>query len=151
MCIELHPSPTKVSLITFVRLSLHIITSLLVIPVYTPLRWKTKLNTKNIKTRSEGALSQLQDCFTQTVWYVFEQQNLEEYTETVLFYIKDCADNVTVNKQIWEFSNQKPWITSEVQTLLKNHNTTFRSGDRALYSTARANLRRGIKEAKEAY
>lgn len=42
-------------------------------------------------------------------------------------------------------------MTKEVKTLLKDHNTAFRSGDRALYSTARANLKKGIREAKAAY
>jgi len=42
-------------------------------------------------------------------------------------------------------------MTSEVQALLKLRNSAFRSGDRTLYSAARADLRRGIKEAKEAY
>ena len=38
-----------------------------------------------------------------------------------------------------------------MQALLKLQNTAFRSGERALYSAARADLRRGIKEAKETY
>src|SRR4029434_1441481 len=35
--------------------------------------------------------------------------------------------------------------------LLQERNAAFRSGDKALYSTARANLKRGIKDAKKAY
>ncbi|KAF7650928.1 hypothetical protein LDENG_00118790, partial [Lucifuga dentata] len=42
-------------------------------------------------------------------------------------------------------------MTSEVQKLLKDCDRAFRSGDRALYSTARANLKRGIRAAKLAY
>ncbi|KAJ8386074.1 hypothetical protein AAFF_G00177630 [Aldrovandia affinis] len=42
-------------------------------------------------------------------------------------------------------------MSKEVRTLLKDHNTAFRSGDRALYSAARANLKRGIRDAKAAY
>lgn len=69
----------------------------------------------------------------------------------MLFYIKCCADNVTVHKRIRRFSNQKAWMMSEVQKLLKSCNTPFTSGDNAQYRTARADLKRGIKEAKEAY
>ncbi|MCI4395729.1 hypothetical protein PGIGA_G00195320 [Pangasianodon gigas] len=49
------------------------------------------------------------------------------------------------------FPNQKPCMTSEVQSLLKERNSAFRSGGKALYSAARASLRRGIKHAKDAY
>jgi len=40
-------------------------------------------------------------------------------------------------------------MTKEVQTQIRAQNLAFRTGDRALYSTARADLRRGIKEAKD--
>ena len=52
---------------------------------------------------------------------------------------------------IWVFPNQKPWMTSEVKTLLRERYSACRSDDKALCSTARANLKRGIKDAKEAY
>lgn len=42
-------------------------------------------------------------------------------------------------------------MNSEVKSLLKRRNTAFKSGDRALYSAARADLKRGIKEAKATY
>ncbi len=42
-------------------------------------------------------------------------------------------------------------MMKEVQTLIRAHNSAFRTGDRALYSTARADLRRGIKKAKVSY
>lgn len=49
------------------------------------------------------------------------------------------------------FPNQKPWMTNEVKRLLRKHNTAFRSGDKDLYSSARSDLRRSIKKAKEGY
>lgn len=39
---------------------------------------------------------------------LFDQGVLEEYTETVIFYIKWCADNVTVDKCIQRFPYQNP-------------------------------------------
>ena len=59
--------------------------------------------------------------------------------------------NVRVDKLICVFPNQKPWMTSQVRTLLKVRNAAFRSGDREQYSAARADLRRGIKKAKADY
>lgn len=77
----------------------------------------------------------------------FEQQDPEEYTKTVLFYISTCVDNVTVNKHIRVFPKQKPWMTKEVQILLRTRDPTFRSGDRTRYS----NLKKGIRETKWDY
>ncbi len=125
--------------------------SLSLTPAYTPLIRTTKPCTKIIKTWPEGALTQLQDCFANTCWDLFYQEDLDNFTETVLFYIKCCMDNVTVDKYIRIFPNQKPWMTSKVHCLLKKRNIAFRSGDEARYSTARADLRRGIKEAKDDY
>lgn len=42
-------------------------------------------------------------------------------------------------------------MTREVQALLSARDTAFRTGDPTLYSAARADLKRGIKDAKEAY
>ena len=42
-------------------------------------------------------------------------------------------------------------MTKEVQTLIRARNSAFRAEDRDLYSTARADLRRGIKLAKDSY
>ncbi len=42
-------------------------------------------------------------------------------------------------------------MTNEVKRLLRKRNTAFRSGDKELYSSARADLRRSMKKAKEAY
>nr|XP_043874450.1 uncharacterized protein LOC122764210 isoform X2 [Solea senegalensis]XP_043874509.1 uncharacterized protein LOC122764439 isoform X2 [Solea senegalensis] len=120
-------------------------------PTYTPLLRNTKPQTKTIKTWPEGALSQLQDCFSTTLWDLFSSHNLQEYTDTVLCYIKNCIDTVTFNKRVRVFPNQKPWMNSKVQSLLKSRNAAFKSGDRALYSVARSDLKRGIREAKAAY
>ncbi len=77
--------------------------------------------------------------------------DLQEYTETVTAYIKKCIDNVTVTKTITTRANQKPWLTAEVRGLLKTSDEAFRSGDKAAFKTARANLSCGIKNAKRSY
>ncbi len=125
--------------------------SLLLTPAYISLRRRTTPLTKTVSIWHENALSQLQDCFTHTDWEVFKHHDLAVHTEAVLAYIKYCMDNVTVNKIIRIFPNQKPWMTSQVHKLLKDRKAAFRSGDRALYSAARANLKRGIKDAKRDY
>lgn len=125
--------------------------SLLLIPAYIPLRRSAPTTSRTIKTWPEGASQQLQDCFEMTNWEVFEHQDLEQHTTAVLDYIKFCTDITTVDRHIKVYPNKKPWMTKEVQCLLRERNTTFRSGDRQLYNTARSNLRRGIRVAKAAY
>ncbi|XP_061751164.1 probable RNA-directed DNA polymerase from transposon BS isoform X2 [Nerophis ophidion] len=104
--------------------------------------------TKTVMTWPDDALPKLQDCFQHTDWDLFQQQELETATGTVLDYIQFCIGNVTVEKTIRVYPNKKPWMTSQVRTLLRAHDAAFRSGDRALYSAARADLKRGIKKAK---
>uniref|UniRef100_A0A8C7YZR7 Reverse transcriptase domain-containing protein n=1 Tax=Oryzias sinensis TaxID=183150 RepID=A0A8C7YZR7_9TELE len=125
--------------------------SLLLAPAYTPLRKRAPTKRKTIKTWPEGASHQLQDCFERTNWEIFDHPDLEEHTATVLCYINHCTDTVTVEKHIRVYPNQKPWMTREVKRLLRERNTAFRSGDRNLYSSARANLKRGIRQAKIDY
>ncbi|KAK1902786.1 Dynein heavy chain 14 axonemal [Dissostichus eleginoides] len=112
---------------------------------------QSKPITKHIDTWPDDALSRLQDCFSSTEWSIFENQDLSDYTRAVLSYISYCAGNVTVRKRTRVFPNQKPWMTGEVRLLIRERNATFRSGDREKYSTARGNLKRGIKAAKESY
>lgn len=67
---------------------------------------------------------------------------------TVLHYT--LAGNVTVKKCTQDFPNTTPWMTSKVRLLIRDHNTTYRSGDKSLYCSAR-DLRRDIKAAKDSY
>ena len=83
----------------------------------------------------EGASSQLQDYFEREK---LENQDLEEYTSTVLCYIQNCVDNVTVIKIIWVYPNQKGVPQPEEQK------SPQRPGDRALYS---ANIDRAVYSA----
>lgn len=66
----------------------------------------------------------------------------------MLAYIKHCIDTVTVVKTIRVFPNEKPWMTGQVRALLRARDAAFRSGDRALYSRTRADLKEGISAAK---
>lgn len=125
--------------------------SLFLIPAYTPIRKRIPTTVKTIRTWPADASLQLQDCFKSTNWDVFEHLNLEQYTTAVLAYIRFCMDCVTVEKRIRIYPNKKPWINNEVRCLLRERNKAFRAGDAKLYSTARANLKRGIRAAKTAY
>ncbi len=132
--------------------------SVMLIPAYRPLLKLAKPVQKLITIWPENATSTLQDCFQCTDWNMFKEAatynnhtDLQEYTETVTAYIKKCMDDVTVTKTITTRANQKPWMTAEVRGLLKTRDEAFRSGDKAALKTARANLSRGIKNAKRSH
>ncbi len=132
--------------------------SVMLIPAYRPLLKLAKPVQKLITIWPENATSTLQDCFQCTDWNMFKEAatynnhtDLQEYTETVTAYIKKCMDDVTVTKTITTRTNQKPWMTAEVRGLLKTRDEAFRSGDKAALKTARANLSRGIKNAKRSH
>lgn len=80
-----------------------------------------------------------------------KQQDQEAHSDILLSYIRTCVENVTVTKQIQVFPNRIPGITSEVQALITIRDSSFRSDDSNLFSTARISLRKGIHQAKRDY
>ncbi|KAI3367977.1 hypothetical protein L3Q82_026798 [Scortum barcoo] len=82
---------------------------------------------------------------------MFTHTDLDQYASSVLDHISTTIDSVTTQKQITMYPNQKPWMNRDVRLLLKARNTAFRSGDAQAYSTARAELKRGIKKPKHRY
>ncbi len=132
--------------------------TVMLMPAYRPLVKVIKPIHKQIQVWPEGSSEALQDCFDTTDWNMFKQAatynnttDLQEYSETVTAYITKCIDDETVTKTITVRANQKPWLTGEVYRLLKARNAAFRAGDEEGLKTARANLSRGIREAKRQY
>uniref|UniRef100_A0A674NYU7 Reverse transcriptase domain-containing protein n=1 Tax=Takifugu rubripes TaxID=31033 RepID=A0A674NYU7_TAKRU len=134
--------------------------SLFLTPKYSPLINRVRPSMKTIKVWPAGADSVLQDRFQHTDWSMFTPQgscgshthtDIDNFTSTVLDHITTTIDSITTTKRITTYPNQKPWMNKEVRLLLKVRNTAFRSGEAQAYSTARANLRRGIKKAKHTY
>lgn len=124
--------------------------SLLLIPACKPLRKTAPIITKTVTTWPEDASQQLQDCFDRTNWEVFEHQDLELFTDSVLCYIKNCIETITVGRFVSSPTKSPGWIW-RFTDCLRERNIAFRSGDSGLYSAPSANLRRGIREAKADY
>lgn len=77
--------------------------------------------------------------------------NVDEFVMSVSGYIQKCMENITVIRNITTWANHKPWITAEVQAMLKARNATFKSGDLVALKTARANLDCATRQVKRAY
>ena len=130
----------------------------MLIPAYRPRVKITKPVRKQVRVWPEGATSALQDCFATTDWEMFKQAatynshtDINEYTDTVTAYISKCIDDVTHTKTIVTRANQKPWLTGDVHRLLRARDNAFKAGEETGLRTARANLSRGIREAKQDY
>ncbi|XP_076836629.1 uncharacterized protein LOC143482213 [Brachyhypopomus gauderio] len=125
--------------------------SIFLTPRYSPLIQRVKPTVRTIKVWPEGTDAVLQDRFRNTDWNTFTHTDLDQYASSVLDHISTTIDSVTTQKQITMYPNQKPWMNRDVRLRLKARNIAFRSGDAQAYSIARAELKRGIKKAKQQY
>ena len=125
------------------------------------LQTETQTNpvTKQVKLWTPETESTLQDCFAQTDWDVFKATaileessvSIQNYAEYVTGYISTCVDNIVPTIQVKKFPNQKPWINSRVQRMLRARSTAFKSGNEMGYKAAKYGLRRAITAAKRQY
>ena len=82
---------------------------------------------------------------------MFEDNNINTNTDTVICYIGKCIDDVVPKISVRTFPNQKPWINGEVRGKLKARTIAHRAGDLEEYRTFRYELRRAICSAKREY
>ncbi len=91
--------------------------------------------------RVRRMIAQHQHVNEHQLWTCILMANLLLTSDYTLYIVS----NITVR------ANQKLWLTGEVYRLLKARNAAFRAGDEEGLRTARANLSRGIREAKRQY
>ncbi|XP_027858773.1 uncharacterized protein LOC114135555 [Xiphophorus couchianus] len=125
--------------------------SLFLTPRYLPLIQRVKPTVRTVKVWPEGSDAVLHDWFRNTDWTIFHHTDLDQYASSVLNHISTTIERVTTCKRITMYPNQKPWMNRDVRLLLKARNIAFRLGDAQTYSTARAELKKGIKKAKHHY
>ncbi len=111
---------------------------------------------KEIRMWPKKAFTSLYDCFKCTQWSIFHDAatsgdciDQEEYTEAVLGYISKCLDDVTVKTTVKLHPTNKPWLTGEIQSLLKLCDAAFRSGDTEAYNRARNNMKKELERLRE--
>ncbi|XP_060703504.1 uncharacterized protein LOC132830055 [Hemiscyllium ocellatum] len=108
---------------------------------------------KVVQCWSDGTDELLQDCFESVDWSIFKNSatSLNEYATTVTDFISKCVEDCVPKKLIRVFPNQKPWMNSEIHSLLKSRSEAFKSGDPDLYKKSRYDLRKAIRDAKRQY
>ncbi|TWW53626.1 hypothetical protein D4764_0122180 [Takifugu flavidus] len=78
---------------------------------------------------------------------VVQQQSVT----TVSDYIKFCTENSVPTKKVRCYPNNKPWVTSDLKALLNKKKRAFTAGDPAELRSVQKELKRSLKESKDAY
>jgi hypothetical protein len=90
-------------------------------PIYKQKLKRLKITEKKIKKWDSNTVEQLQGCFASTNWGVFLTDNpsINELTEIITDYISYCEDMIVPVKTCKTYPNSKPWITTELRSLIK--------------------------------
>lgn len=94
---------------------------------------QTKKLTKIIKTWDNDSIEEFGGCLDSTDWDVFFKNNdfdLNLFTDSISFYRTFCTDDVVPSKQVRLHTNNKPWVTKDLNICLNKKRLAFLSGDR---------------------
>ena len=84
--------------------------------------------TRSIRKWSDDADAKLQDCFASIDWNMFPDSSfgIEEYATSVTGFIDKCIDDVVPTVTVCTYPNQKPWITGNIRTEIKDRAAAFK-------------------------
>ena len=91
-------------------------------PKYVPLVRRQPVHTRTVRKWTQGAAEALQDCFESIDWDVLCEphgEDIDNMTDCITDYIRFCEDTTMPARTVHCFSNNKPWITSDLKALLK--------------------------------
>ncbi|XP_078802203.1 uncharacterized protein LOC144991899 [Oryzias latipes] len=123
-------------------------------PSYIPVVKQKQVTVRNITKWSDGATESLQDALETTDWSVLYESHgddLDGLTDCVSDYIKFCTENSIPSKRVRCYPNNKPWVTRELKALLNEKKRAFMAGDRVELTRVQKELKRSLKECKDAY
>ncbi|XP_034446040.1 uncharacterized protein LOC117764401 isoform X2 [Hippoglossus hippoglossus] len=123
----------------------------LMMPSYRQKLKRDRPVTRTIQRWTDQSDSALRDCFSITEWCVFQDDNINTYTDAVICYISKCIDDVVPRITVRSFPNQKPWINGDIHAKLKARTDAYISGDLEEYRKSRYALRSAISSAKRHY
>lgn len=81
----------------------------------------------------DSSYEALMDCFETTDWEVLcksHEEDIDSLTECITDYTNFCVENTVPTKKIKCYSNNKPWVTSELKVLLNKKKRAFLVGDK---------------------
>ncbi|CAM4530207.1 unnamed protein product [Leuciscus chuanchicus] len=96
----------------------------------------------------------LRDCFETTDWDVLcrpHREDIDSLTHCITDYLNFCVENTVPTKKVLCFSNNKPWVTSELKALLNKKKRLVRSGGREELRRVQKQIRREVRKGKISY
>ncbi|XP_077990622.1 uncharacterized protein LOC144444944 [Glandiceps talaboti] len=127
--------------------------TIFLVPAYRQELKRCKPVKRSIPQWTDDAIECLRACFDATDWGVFKENaaDLDEYTETVIHYIKFCENICIPVKAMTKFPNDKPWFDKNIRQKIIAKQVAYQSKDDQQYKKAKYDLRNAIKQAKRAY
>ncbi|TWW73670.1 hypothetical protein D4764_15G0010660 [Takifugu flavidus] len=123
-------------------------------PSYTPVVQQQPVTVRTVMKWSDGAMDCLRDALETTNWSALCEphgEDLDGLTDCVSDYIKFCTENSVPTKKVRCYPNNKPWVTSDLKALLNKKKRAFTAGDPAELRSVQKELKRSLKESKDAY
>lgn len=104
-------------------------------PVYKPMVHRQPAVTSIVRRWSTEAeeTGSLQDCFDSTMWELFSEvhgKDISSLTDTITDYINFSEENTVRTRTVRCFSNNEPWINSDIKALLKEQKRAGVSGNK---------------------
>ncbi|MBN3314597.1 BT2A1 protein, partial [Atractosteus spatula] len=126
----------------------------LLTPLYTPIVQRQPVTMRTVRRWSQEAMEDLRGALEATDWDVLCEphgDDIDSMVDCVTDYINFCVDNTIPTKDVHCFSNNKPWITSDLKALLNDKKRAFRRGDKEEVKRVQRELKQKLRESKDAY
>ncbi|XP_027869613.1 uncharacterized protein LOC114142475 [Xiphophorus couchianus] len=123
-------------------------------PKYVPVVSRQPVRIRMVRRWTQEAAEALQDCFGSTDWDVLcvpHGEDIDNMSDCITDYIRFCEDTVMPARTVRCFSNNKPWITSDLKALLNKKKMAFRSGDKEEQRRVQRELRETLRTCKDNY
>ena len=103
-----------------------------------------------IDVLDENGIERLSGCLECTDWQVFIDscECLDELNDHVTSYIHFCEEMCTEKKTVKCYGNNKPWITKELKSLLKEKKRAFNARDKIQMKNAHLKVKGKIEQCK---
>ena len=122
-------------------------------PIYKK-KARIKLKPRKVKLLDKDGLECVRVCFSETNWEIFKTscEDLNDLSDTISCYINFCTNLFTKTKTVKQFSNNHPWITKNVKSLIRERHRLYKKDSKYLsYQEKCRELNRAIRQAKLDY
>jgi hypothetical protein len=126
---------------------------LLLLPKYKQ-KYKTEKPVEKVVYQwTDSAISNLQACLDITLWDTLcnEDESLEKNIDIATAYISFCVDLIVPKKSVRCFSNNKPWVTSDLKVTLNKKKKALANRDTDELKLVKLELKTSIHACKMNY